>query len=74
MSKWVVSIAENGYNVVKTSKEGTTDYGVFEKSLFSLWVGISEFIIHGDVVETPEGTWLVKHDKSCYNPASPTNN
>lgn len=72
--KWTVKETSKGLQVTKTSDGEATNYGVFDKTVFQLLVGLSEFIIHGDVVETPEGSWLVIHDPKCYNPTTPTNN
>jgi hypothetical protein len=74
MATWSVKESSEGFSVTKTVEGVTTDYGQFNKNLFGLLIGLSEFIVHGDVVVTPEGSYYVKHDKNCYNPTAPTNN
>lgn len=74
MASWNIKESFEGYSVSKTVDGQTTDYGSFDKTVFQLLFGVSEFIQHGDVVFTPEGTYHVRHDKGCYNPSNPTNN
>jgi hypothetical protein len=74
MATWNVKESSEGLLVTKTVDGLTTDYGQFDKTCFELLIGLSEFITHGDVVVTPEGSYYVKHDKGCYNPSSLTNN